>query len=206
MSYYIHQAAPDMSLPKESTISILEYADVCRNTKHIQLDVRSITQFEMLSFNWYENKKNNDNNTNLINNEGESIDSKTADTNDVLKNGNNNSKIGSFVRKNVTVVHFPLSEIRKSDAIGVQNEMKKRMENIRNEEFPGSDEKEYRDEDSGSIPKDISETVIYCICRRGFDSTLSTQLLLKMGFSNVINVSGGITAWSASVDTLFPAY
>ena len=157
----------------------------------------------MLSFKWYENKNNSEeNNKNLKNNEDKTTDSKTAEINDTLKSSQNNSEIGSFVCRNITVVHFPLLEIRKSDALGVQNEIIKRIENKRNDNITESSEKE----DCNEVSKDICETAIYCICRRGFDSTLSTQLLLEMGFSNVINVSGGIAAWSASVDTLFPAY
>ena len=154
----------------------------------------------MLSFKWYKNKNSDERNDNLENDDSHS---KITETNDVLKNGRNSAKIGSFVCRNVAVIHFPLSEIRKSDAVGVRNEIIRRIDKHRDDKTSELDENEDSDEGHG---KGISETVIYCICRRGVDSTLSTQLLLKMGFSNVINVSGGITAWSAAVDTIFPAY
>ena len=47
---------------------------------------------------------------------------------------------------------------------------------------------------------------IYCICRRGNDSILATQILLKNGFCNVRNITGGLTAWNEQVDTSFPMY
>mmetsp|Transcript_11587 Transcript_11587/g.34496 ORF Transcript_11587/g.34496 Transcript_11587/m.34496 type:complete len:310 (+) Transcript_11587:672-1601(+) len=50
------------------------------------------------------------------------------------------------------------------------------------------------------------EAPIYVICRRGHDSRIATNELLKLGFANVYNVAGGLDSWRRIIDPLFPAY
>lgn len=52
----------------------------------------------------------------------------------------------------------------------------------------------------------IHEASIFVICRRGLDSRIATTELLKLGFSNVYNIAGGLDSWRCVVDPLFPAY
>lgn len=50
------------------------------------------------------------------------------------------------------------------------------------------------------------ELPVYCMCRRGIDSRSAVALLLKVGFSNVKDVRGGLTEWAKVVDVEFPTY
>ena len=46
--------------------------------------------------------------------------------------------------------------------------------------------------------------VVYC--RTGARSAQATRLLLDLGFANVRNLAGGITAWAHRVDPSLPTY
>ncbi len=48
------------------------------------------------------------------------------------------------------------------------------------------------------------ETVV--ICHHGMRSLQVCQLLEKMGFENVVNLSGGLDAWAREVDLTMPVY
>ncbi len=62
----------------------------------------------------------------------------------------------------------------------------------------------------GQLPDHLNELtgarrlVVYC--RTGGRSSQATRLLLDLGFSNVRNLSGGITAWAERVDPSLPTY
>lgn len=45
------------------------------------------------------------------------------------------------------------------------------------------------------LPQD-KETEIYCFCRSGRRSGISTNYLKSIGYENVYNVTGGIIAWN----------
>lgn len=45
------------------------------------------------------------------------------------------------------------------------------------------------------LPKD-KKTNIYCFCRSGRRSGISTTYLKSVGYANVYNVTGGIIAWT----------
>lgn len=44
------------------------------------------------------------------------------------------------------------------------------------------------------LPSD-KNTTIYCFCRRGVRSAVATAELISLGYLDVSNVTGGITAW-----------
>lgn len=56
-----------------------------------------------------------------------------------------------------------------------------------------------------SLIKDM-ETPVYTLCRRGNDSQLAHQILIKNGLNNVKNIKGGLVEWSSKVDNDFPLY
>lgn len=53
------------------------------------------------------------------------------------------------------------------------------------------------------IPRDIP---VYVMCHRGGRSSRAVQFLRGEGFANAVNLQGGITAWSAEVDSSVPTY
>jgi len=54
------------------------------------------------------------------------------------------------------------------------------------------------------IPVKHDEIVVHC--RTGVRSTKATRILIERGFTNVINLDGGIEAWSLTVDASVPRY
>ena len=47
---------------------------------------------------------------------------------------------------------------------------------------------------------------VVCICHHGGRSMQVANFLLSHGFTQLVNVSGGIHAWSAEVDNSIPTY
>ncbi|MFI9654992.1 rhodanese-like domain-containing protein [Guyparkeria sp. GHLCS8-2] len=47
---------------------------------------------------------------------------------------------------------------------------------------------------------------IVCICHHGMRSMQVALFLEQHGFSNVINLTGGVDAWAAQVDNNMPTY
>eukprot|EP00850_Spirogloea_muscicola_P023350 SM000350S13030 [mRNA] locus=s350:4470:8186:+ [translate_table: standard] len=47
---------------------------------------------------------------------------------------------------------------------------------------------------------------VYVICRRGVDSQVAVQLLQEAGVCTALDVTGGLEAWRAQVNSSFPAY
>ncbi len=62
----------------------------------------------------------------------------------------------------------------------------------------------------GDVPSRLSEldpdreTVV--VCHRGIRSAQVAMYLARLGFEHVSNLSGGIDAWSATVDPALPRY
>lgn len=50
------------------------------------------------------------------------------------------------------------------------------------------------------------ERPIACLCHHGARSAQVTQFLLENGFTNVVNIHGGIHAWSQELDPGVPVY
>jgi rhodanese-related sulfurtransferase len=53
------------------------------------------------------------------------------------------------------------------------------------------------------IPRDVPGLVL---CHHGMRSMFVVKHLQKLGFENLINLAGGIDAWSREVDTSIPRY
>ncbi len=47
---------------------------------------------------------------------------------------------------------------------------------------------------------------IICICHHGMRSLQVAAYLEHQGFTNVVNLSGGLDAWATQVDTALPRY
>lgn len=47
---------------------------------------------------------------------------------------------------------------------------------------------------------------IACLCHHGGRSAQVTQFLMQQGFDHIVNVHGGINAWSAECDPSIPRY
>jgi rhodanese-related sulfurtransferase len=61
-----------------------------------------------------------------------------------------------------------------------------------------------------SIPQRLSELPqdrpIACLCHHGMRSQQVAAFLLNRGFENIVNISGGIEAWSREMDTSVACY
>ena len=62
----------------------------------------------------------------------------------------------------------------------------------------------------GSIPSMLAELnpsqPIACLCHHGGRSMQVAMFLKNQGFTHVVNIAGGIHAWSAEVDPSVPCY
>jgi rhodanese-related sulfurtransferase len=62
----------------------------------------------------------------------------------------------------------------------------------------------------GEIPARLTELdrskTIICMCRVGGRSAQVGEFLLQQGFTSVVNLAGGINAWSDEVDDSIPLY
>ena len=47
---------------------------------------------------------------------------------------------------------------------------------------------------------------IACLCHHGSRSAQVVHFLMQNGFTNIVNVQGGINAWSSEVDPSIPTY
>jgi rhodanese-related sulfurtransferase len=178
-----------MALPETNLITIEAYNKLCISGKnHIMIDVRNSIQYNMLSFQWYMNK------------EEENLQFESLEMNTNEKRSSPGSAANSSIIKDcVKVCHFPLSELKKT----LQNNGGVKVLQGRFKDL--AEVEDIRCEDGNrDFIENLNESV-YVICRRGIDSVFATQLLLKNGF-NAINVVGGLTAWHDVVDKNFPMY
>ncbi len=62
----------------------------------------------------------------------------------------------------------------------------------------------------GEIPARLAELdpqlPIACLCHHGARSLRVAQFLVQNGFDQVVNIAGGIDAWSQQLDTSVPRY
>ena len=61
-----------------------------------------------------------------------------------------------------------------------------------------------------TVPANVAdldkEKPVVCICHHGMRSMQVALFLEQHGFSNVINLTGGVDAWAAQVDGSMPTY
>ena len=61
-----------------------------------------------------------------------------------------------------------------------------------------------------SIPEQVAaldrKRPIACLCHHGMRSQYAAQLLERHGFADVVNLQGGIDAWSCELDPTVPRY
>ena len=62
------------------------------------------------------------------------------------------------------------------------------------------------EEDEDATPSLLQPPDLYVVCRRGNDSQVAVQKLLKLGISNAFDLEGGLQQWSNQVDSTFPIY
>jgi rhodanese-related sulfurtransferase len=62
----------------------------------------------------------------------------------------------------------------------------------------------------GTVPGRLDEidenATIVCICHHGARSLRVAQFLENNGFSQVVNLTGGVHAWATQVDNAMPTY
>ena len=59
------------------------------------------------------------------------------------------------------------------------------------------------EKDFEDIPKDKP---VYCFCKMGGRSARAVKFLKSQGYAHIVNVKGGIHAWSAEIDPAIPQY
>jgi len=61
-----------------------------------------------------------------------------------------------------------------------------------------------------TVPANVAQlekdTPIVCICHHGMRSMQVASFLEQQGFTDVINLTGGVDAWAAQVDSDMPTY
>jgi rhodanese-related sulfurtransferase len=50
------------------------------------------------------------------------------------------------------------------------------------------------------------DKTIYCLCHHGIRSQMAQDFLSQQGYSDVVNIDGGIDAWSLEIDSNIPRY
>lgn len=196
---------PDLTLPDGASVTVTEYSSICKGTKHIQLDVRSATQFGIVSFDWYDLQGRDLKNLGTETNGGSDKQSVNDSTSEYEGEKDSSSLRNAIIANTIDVISFPFMEIKNMDKKNIKSEIFRRLKEI-TDDIDGGHATLKENNGNQEDYMDIGDVDFYCICRRGNDSILATQILRESGFQNVFNVSGGLTAWSSTVDPAFPMY
>ena len=57
-----------------------------------------------------------------------------------------------------------------------------------------------------NINKFDTNSKIVCICHHGVRSYHAAQYIMQQGYKNILNLVGGIDAWSCEIDSTIPRY
>lgn len=223
------QAAPDMTLPHGASVSVTQYSETCRKKAHILLDVRSKCQFEMISFYHYSNLNhvNQEESEQIVT---DKVSQKETQMEMEMKSCQDvpsiETSLSHSISNNVHLLHFPLSELKGIHVADLKKEILCRIrakekfrdfERTNRDILHGSDSSNSSGDrilgdgsnDEGHSGEDTDSEIgmeVFCVCRRGVDSVLATQILHGAGINSAFNITGGLTAWSSTVDPLFPMY
>jgi rhodanese-related sulfurtransferase len=208
-----------MTLPYGTSISVADYSNTCRTKYHILLDVRSESQFELISFRHYHDLRG----TVL----GEAtVPHMKLEPDRYLDPCESKFSLEYCISTYVVLLNFPLSELKGIHGADLKKNILRRLRSTRY-----SDLFDYRNQDdlltsrssdnsnsgdrllgtdgTSEMRSDVDTDLgmeVFCVCRRGVDSILATQILQSAGIKSVYNVAGGLTAWSSTVDPSFPVY
>ena len=137
-----------------------------------------------------------------------SDEKKTEEFRNNLKNGINGKRKEMFQEKRKISENISKIENKNLSDENIENFfLENKNVKINENEAPVENEdknNEIKSEDNNE--DNVFESNIYCLCRRGNDSVLATQLLIKNGFENSFNIIGGVSAWADQVDNDFPSY
>jgi adenylyltransferase/sulfurtransferase len=162
-------------------VSVQSYLDNVVRTErpHVLLDVRSTTQFGIVSFDYYKDPS-----------AFHQVKCQGNKQSQEEKNEASTSASASFVENlmneqirnhHLEVVNIPVRDLKQAN-IDLLSALRQ------------------------SVESQASSKPVYVLCRRGIDSVRATELLLQAGVSDVFNIAGGLEAWKSNVDNNFPSY
>jgi adenylyltransferase/sulfurtransferase len=190
-------------LPTINTITVTDYYNqfVKNCLYHILLDVRNTTQYEMISFKYYDRVSVN-RSINLNEQERFSVDMNYICLQNIpLLQLQRDQTILSNIFNRFDISHQLLQSQYNNNhldtsIVGANEDSVIKKRKIDEISMLSSTTDEHR-----TINKPI-----FILCRRGIDSIKATELLLKNGYKNVININGGLQSWKEQVDPNFPSY
>jgi rhodanese-related sulfurtransferase len=205
------QAAPDMILPYGTSISAVDYRFTCCKKHHVLLDIRSRSQFDIISFRHY---------TDLWHKivRASTIPPIEIEPDRYKDPCDEDFCLEHLIDDHVHLLNFPLSELKEIDAADIKKEILSRLRS--SEKFrcaqrsssvdnSNSSDQLLGNDGTSEMLGDVDTELgmeVFCVCRRGVDSVLATQILQGAGIKSVYNVTGGLTAWSSTADPSFPMY
>ena len=138
-----------------------------------------------------------------------SDEKKTEEFRNNLKNGINQKRKENFQEKRKISENISKIENENLSDENIENILSENKNAKINENETPDNENENKNnkiESDDDNEENFFQSNIYCLCRRGNDSVLATQLLIKNGFENSFNIIGGVSAWADQVDNDFPSY